>query len=450
MSRLRADQRRRLRLAERIVREWEPGWAWDLGDHLPGLLTLTRVLRSQIAQAKKRLYNREWNRASQKLRSAHRYAAQFESHQLRLHKELQKPSGEPPRVGPIWYDLEILAKSNYGLSTADGAAAFTLLLPARKLKHPRGWDYELGPFVVNFFLDPGNYRTRISVRESAKLVDGYCHPHVFSDGILCAGEFQGSLSAALQELRLLDAVELIDSLLASYDKTSAYVQLERWKQQDQERAGGPARRHNDDGDESDSDEEDPEYIRCRQCESLLDPEMVGSCHGCGHEVCDDCHYSCRDCGNRLCSDCEAHCEACRESYCGNHAGQLIVLPDPSFEHGNLYCPHCRSECGRCGRGYVLRGRERPVDDLCDACRALGEEDPEEAPAVDDQAPPLFADTVGPTGLFRGGPPIRSWDTTDPNNLSTPTEVPREQATQVQEGQVGLERVDTSRPGFPPQ
>jgi hypothetical protein len=252
---------------------------------------------------------------------------------------LRSPSGQAPTLRGLWDDLQGLER-RYTLSVLTGSKRLSIALPARGLVTVNNETVNVGPFAVLIFLPGREQMLRIlPVPDISPVVDGYCHPHVAVDGELCAGEFAGSIKAALLEGRLADVVDLVDQLLSSYDKYSSYTSLERFDPSqfdatDDEDNGD----HNYDEDEEDeneveSDEGEVEAdeggsnpidlspgqylasIFCLSCQRLhgYDVRVISTmptrCEECGTWTCPGCIWVCAACGVRTCRRCFHMCSA---------------------------------------------------------------------------------------------------------------------------------------------
>lgn len=115
------------------------------------------------------------------------------------------------------------------------------------------------------------------------------HPHV-RDERLCAGDATVPLARALAQGRLADAFQLVSAVLHTYNRSSAYVQLEEW-----------------------------EGRLCEDCGDSCLAEEAWHCEGCGRDFCGECIHGCGRCGRMRCMAClrEAEedrklCRACNE------------------------------------------------------------------------------------------------------------------------------------------
>lgn len=139
------------------------------------------------------------------------------------------------------------------------------------------------------------------------------HPHVRED-TLCEGDGRSPIRSALEEGRLLDFFLLINSILTTYNPSSAYVQLSRWN-------GAP----------------------CTDCGCTSAEDESTCCDRCDRDVCFDCSAGCNDCGRTCCSDCRGRCDGC----------------------GELFCSACLTSCRSCSEDFCGACLE---EGACSVCR----------------------------------------------------------------------------------
>lgn len=185
---------------------------------------------------------------------------------------------------------------------------------------------ELGRFEIRLDLqrldasDP--YRVTALTPNPAASSDGTTHPHVH-DSKLCSGEGRPLISAALKEGRLYDFATVVDRVLHTYARGSAYVELANW-------SGTP----------------------CHDCDTSVDPEDASSCQACDETICGDCRTGCAQCGDTYCSGCIDRCPACEESTCSG----------------------CLNGCASCNEEFC---ESCLTEGLCHACWEQAEEEREE-------------------------------------------------------------------------
>lgn len=211
----------------------------------------------------------------------------------------------------------------------------------------------LGPFAVEFNWTGGPSADGIRAFEVKALKPNrpsgrsdVTHPHI-EDDILCAGEAKDALSQAVADGRLVDAFQLVHSVLTNYNPHSAYVSLNEW-----------------DGS------------HCAQCGRRIRSGEASSCEGCDCELCDECGARCEGCGELRCGDCLEPCDVCRERHCR----ACLVTP----AQGRSFCSACLQVCAGCGSS-VLKD-ELDSDGRCPTCSTVEE--------TDDSAPETeAADTI---------------------------------------------------------
>lgn len=206
----------------------------------------------------------------------------------------------------------------------------------------------LGPFEIRLDLDQLHgsepYRIVAVDPHPASTDSDVTHPHVRGEAA-CLGEARAPLRAALEEGRVADVFVLLDRLLHTYGRGSAYVELSRWD-------GTP----------------------CRDCDDIVDDDYATSCRGCDACLCGDCSRNCSDCGHDYCSHCSSTCPACEETTCLN----------------------CLTACEECGEEFCLSCLEKGV---CNGCReAMEEEESETVEPADDTDASIHAAELGETAL----------------------------------------------------
>ena len=211
----------------------------------------------------------------------------------------------------------------------------------------------LGPFAIEFNWTGGPSAIGSRAIE-VKALEPNCpagrsdvtHPHV-QDDILCAGEAKDALDQAVADGRLVDAFQLVHSVLTNYNSGSAYVSLNEWN-----------------------------GSHCAQCGRRTRSEEASSCEGCGSELCDECGERCEGCDEHRCGDCLEPCDVCRERHC---RGCLATTAG-----GRAICSDCREVCPGCETS-VPRD-ELDADGRCPTCSTVEETDdlapePEAAEAI---------------------------------------------------------------------
>ncbi len=145
------------------------------------------------------------------------------------------------------------------------------------------------------------------------------HPHL-SDEILCEGDGQRAIRAALDEGRLADFFLLVWRLLDTYSPGRAFVELSDWN--------GAA---------------------CNECGTRMHEDDRCICCGCEEVYCPECMHFCSHCDQIYCVGCISRCQICDGSVCGS----------------------CRDACANC-RAQICP--DCVSDGKCHACRDTGEDD----------------------------------------------------------------------------
>ena len=130
----------------------------------------------------------------------------------------------------------------------------------------------------------------------------FVHPHI-SDGILCEGEAQSAIAAALNQGRFCDFFLIVANTLNTYNGDSAYVTLKEWY-------GNPCP---DCG--TSCSEDDLAY--CNGCEDHFCNECCDCCRNCHDSLCGSCLQSCEDCSTPHCQDCLTSCSECNHDFCSH-------------------------------------------------------------------------------------------------------------------------------------
>ena len=200
-------------------------------------------------------------------------------------------------------------------------------------------DVPLGPFAIEFDWTGGHSAIGSRAFEVKALKPNHpagrsdvTHPHV-EDDILCAGEAKDALDQAVADGRLVDAFQLVHSVISNYNPGSAYVSLNEW-----------------DGS------------HCAQCGRRIRSDDASSCEGCDCELCDECGERCEGCDELRCGDCLEPCEVCRERHC---RGSLTTTG-----RGRAVCSDCREVCPGCEAS--LPKDELAADGRCPTCSSVEE------------------------------------------------------------------------------
>ena len=213
----------------------------------------------------------------------------------------------------------------------------------------------LGPFAIEFNWPGGAAAAGSRAFEAKALRPNHpagrgdvTHPHV-EDDKLCAGDAKDALDQAVADGRLVDAFQLIHSVLTNYNPNSAYVALSEW-----------------DGS------------HCAQCGRRIRSSDASTCEGCDSELCDECGERCEACDELRCGDCLEPCEVCRERHC---RGSLATTTG-----GRAVCSDCREVCPRCQASVPKN--EVDSDGRCPTCSSEEAKDEADSEAEAAEAIPL--------------------------------------------------------------
>lgn len=183
-------------------------------------------------------------------------------------------------------------------------------------------DIALGRFIICLNLSEELNRTDNSLRIEAETPNpasrdnSIIHPHI-QDKILCTGEGFRLLKDAISQGRIEDFFKIVDSILHTYNESSAYAPLSEWE-------GTP----------------------CGVCSSICDEDNLNSCCNCDSIMCDGCSLFCNCCESSYCAGCYnmTSCNYCEESMCGNCAADNILFCEKC--ESNI-CNDCNKECEIC-------------------------------------------------------------------------------------------------------
>jgi hypothetical protein len=222
-------------------------------------------------------------------------------------------------------------------------------------------DVDLGEFAIELHWDrlgqPGSRCFDIVAVDPrpAASDSSVTHPHV-RDRTLCAGDAGFNIGQALEQGRLVDAIQLVASVLRNYGRDSPFVHLDEWY-------GEP----------------------CRDCGRATD-EDSSSCGSCGDRLCDRCVVSCSACDAARCVGCVECCGVCDNSCCRG-CSQMSAHTSRSC------CPDCLAKCTQCDTWVATD--EIDEDQLCPDCVGQPENEDEPAEEIDDATTNLLAATAAP-------------------------------------------------------
>ena len=190
----------------------------------------------------------------------------------------------------------------------------------------------LGEFEIRLHWDrigqgPQPYRIVALDPHPAARRDDVTHPHV-QEELLCEGDGRPAIAAALSQSRLNDFFVLVNQILHTYGRGSAYVETDAWY-----------------------------GIPCDDCGASINEDDRYYCNACDSTLCESCSPSCQGCSNTYCSSCLRQCAACECDYCSSC---LEVCPICR----KRFCADCRQE-GMCMTCYEKTHEEEPENDSFD-------------------------------------------------------------------------------------
>ncbi len=227
-------------------------------------------------------------------------------------------------------------------------------------------DVELGEFAIELQWDRlGNAGSRcfdivaINPRPAAGN-SSVTHPHV-RDRTLCAGDAGFLIGRALEQGRLVDAVQLVISVLRNYNRDSPFVHLKDW-------FGEP----------------------CADCGRSTDEDSF-SCGSCSDCLCESCVVSCTACDSSRCTGCIGSCDICDQPCCSSCC-------QTSAASTQSCCPDCLAKCEQCDAWVATD--EINDGQRCPDCAAQMEEEDEPLEESNDATTTLPAATAetAPTDL----------------------------------------------------
>lgn len=156
------------------------------------------------------------------------------------------------------------------------------------------------------------------------------HPHV-QGGDVCLGQGQGPFETAMTQGRFDDAADVIDALLHTYNPSSPYFPVEKWRGR-----------------------------LCPNCDDRSN--SVQACH-CAESFCAKCSDQCGNCGSYYHVSCGVRCADCNRLGCANC---FRAAGDDPPADAPRYCERCRRGCYGCS---LLFRRGELDDGYCAECRA---------------------------------------------------------------------------------
>lgn len=197
--------------------------------------------------------------------------------------------------------------------------------------HWNGMTYDLGSFELRIPVVEGSLL--IHQRNTERIVEGYPHPHINSQGVPCLGNIAITVGELLGEGRYGQLVILLLEFLRSYNEDNPYLRLERW----------------------DPDWEDDEEDRFESC---YREATLKECATCGDY---DCPY--HDGAQRRCYE-NTDTKRCIE--CGECDLSSEATDQCREDHERWECVSCTRECAFAGDEYACyEGHEGQECPTCD-------------------------------------------------------------------------------------
>ncbi len=227
----------------------------------------------------------------------------------------------------------------------------------------------LGEFKIHLLINGiggRNYKEHLRIEaldpNPANGAEDVTHPHLIKE-TLCAGNGSEALSDRLSECNLQDFLDIVTSILNTYNSGSAFVKLDAWYGIQCSECGESTREDDLTACHYDGDMYCSSCIsRCRYCNRYAGNDHSSFCRICNQTSCSGCSYSCEECGETMCRGC---CFTC--SSCGETSNSTCINCAPS----NKKCDSCVSFCTDCGEEIreldteYCEGCEEPI---CESCQ----------------------------------------------------------------------------------
>lgn len=236
---------------------------------------------------------------------------------------------------------------------------------AEEVEDQNGYKHDLGTYTLYLGSEGcvwgmgGDYKS-----------NGYCHPHLSTDGAMCLGDFQNFKTQLSLNGALMMVFDNVCRLICSYNHSSPYIEMGRLMG------------------------EDDECSTCAHCGEEINPEE--SYYVDDDHYCEDCAWRCDICEEYFTIDTESiecrnryHCPNCASDHlhqcvdCDEWVDEakVIFICD---EHGDsqAYCKDCVVECSDCGDDtpkdtVTERNNKYYCPDCMVECEDCGEELPKE-------------------------------------------------------------------------
>ncbi len=286
--------------------------------------------------------------------------------------EANRPPQPPPTLASLYAEMQQAVREFGDIAYHPEENSVSVTTEPIVLEH-----VSLGPFEIRLRLEhlgDGDYGRAIRIvaldPNPAAANEAVTHPHV-SDERLCPGDAGAALNSALAGGRLCDVLQIVQSVLSTYNAESPYVALENWNGRS--------------CPECDYVMGDEDGYRCEACEEDVCDECTVSCAGCHDLFCKGCVTSCPLCGDNLCARCVDACKECGQTACTGCLDEGL-------------CPTCiekredndENEESTSLRGDAIEVQARPEQ---------GSDSPREANSSDRPGSALHADGVGQAAVL---------------------------------------------------
>lgn len=194
---------------------------------------------------------------------------------------------------------------------------------------------DFGTFEVRLFRD----NNRWDVTVSGGNYDN-AHPHTTEEGFLCLGEGEELFHNTMDDGRLFDAMEIVSTLVRSYNPSSCYSTVSK----------------------------------------IVDGDGT-PCIDCGSHVSDDYAYTCCACNETLCEGCTKSCDSCQSVFCCECTHRCSC----SCGRAEWRCDNCRPDCQECGT-FICGICDADCDGTHPDCIPPEEEDEEDETPEPEETP----------------------------------------------------------------
>jgi len=198
--------------------------------------------------------------------------------------------------------------------------------------HHENYTAELGKLKIDIKIQidmNGNFKENTTVYQSENsgisTINGYCHPHVSSNGDPCLGEHDETYYGSLTNGNVINALDILLGILNTYNYRSPYAQIQEW---------------------------DDDCSSCYECGEICHPDEIYTC--CDESLCEGCIRVC-ECGENMCNNCSIECERCGKDYCRGCIDKCEICGEDicneckvGTDCGCTVCENCTISCEVCG------------------------------------------------------------------------------------------------------